>query len=140
MNGGGLAAENSWMAGEIEAATCGHREDFGDSRGAGSRSFSVCTSGNGGCLRWFGFFFRLFLFWFLLFGLLFFRFLFAGLFGGFAGFQFFLGALLFLFEEFPLFLLACRAASDVALTVEVDAAVDQSFLHDGVGAQRVVIV
>src|SRR6266849_8143775 len=92
---------------------------------AKSRSFSLRTSGNGGGLRWFGLFLRLFRFWFLLFGLLFFRFLFAGLFGGFTRFRFFLGALLFLFEEFPLFLLACRAASDVALTVEVNAAVNQ---------------
>jgi len=38
------------------------------------------------------------------------------------------------------FFFAARAFGDVALAVEVDAAIDQCFLHDGVRAQRIAIV
>jgi len=64
-------------------------------------------------LRRLGFFFRLFLFGFLLFHLFF-----ARLFGGFAGFGLFL-ALLFFFEQRFLFFFAAGTVCDIALAVEV---------------------
>src|SRR6266478_8096610 len=80
------------------------------------------TSGQNGrrvdaaCRGRFGFFFRLFVFRFLLRG--FFKFV----------------------DERFLFLFALGAFGDVALAVEIDAAIDQGLLHNGVRAQRVVIV
>src|SRR5579863_6084324 len=104
--------------------------------GAKPRSFSLRTSGNDGGLRWFGFFFGLLSVRLFLLSLLFVWFLFAGFF---VGFRFFLALLLF-FEKFLLFFFARGTVRDVALAVEIDAPVDQSFLHDSVSTERVVIV
>jgi hypothetical protein len=67
--------------------------------------------------------------------------LFTGLFSiGFFLARLFLFRLLFLFHQFFPFFFAGIAFGDVALAVEINAAIDQGFLDDGVGAERVVIV
>src|SRR6202022_3639300 len=86
-------------------------------------------SGNDGGLRRFGFFFGLFLFWLL----------FSGLLSSFR-FRLFFGAFLFFFQQRFLLFFAGGAVGDIALAVEVNAAVDQCFLDHGIVAQRIAIV
>src|SRR5882724_12536943 len=83
-----------------------------------------------------GFLFRLLFFWFFLFRFLGVRFLADG----YGRIRFFLSGFLFLFDERFLFLFAFGALRDVALAVEVHAAIDQGLLHDRVSAERIVIV
>ena len=54
--------------------------------------------------------------------------------------RFFLSGLLFLFDQRFLFFFEVGAIGDIALAIEVDAAIDQRLLDDGVGAERIVIV
>src|SRR6266849_5158135 len=111
----------------------------------GGGSFSSPTSRNNRRLWWFWFFFR-----FLFFGFLPLRFFLhslgrvgfcTGLFRAFAAsFGFLFGGLLFFFKQRPLLFFEPGTPGDVALAVEIDAAIDQSFLDDGVGAERIVVV
>src|SRR5208283_4987538 len=74
-------------------------------------------------------------------GFLFFRLLFPGFFlFGFLFLGLFLRVLLGLFQQVLLLLLERRASGKVLLTVKVHATVNQSFLHHGVGAHRIVVV
>src|SRR6266436_2105277 len=99
----------------------------------GAGCFSSHASGNSPRLRRFWFFFRL-----LFFGLLSLRFfLFSlgriGLLRAFAaGFGFLLGGLLFFFKQRPLLFFEAGTFCDVALAVEIDAAINQRFLDDGI--------
>src|SRR5882724_603245 len=54
--------------------------------------------------------------------------------------SFLLGGLFFLCQQGLLFFFEVGAIGDIAIAIEVHAPIDQRFLHDGVGAQRIVIV
>src|SRR5258708_37461160 len=55
-------------------------------------------------------------------------------------FRFFLGGFFKFVDERFFFFFAFGAFGDVALAIEINAAIDQGFLHDGVGAQGIMIV
>src|SRR5580765_3522658 len=105
------------------------------------KSPSLCTPGGTYQSRRLGFLFRLLFFWFLLFRFLGVRLLLARLGAdGYRRVRLFLGGLLLFVDERFLFLFAFGALRDVALPVEVHAAIDQRFLHDRISAQRIMIV